>query len=175
MNHPSQEELPQQSITSSSEIEPTHFDHLIEEEAQAEEVEERAAVSGQMLTQEEFRKSFFGLHGMAATFSGLKSLELPNSHVSAETGSEIADTIYETILDVPLLHGLLYPNNKWIGRGFMMIVYVQGMRGAIREELQARQPQKPEKSSFSKAKKATSGEGELSPDQLAALTGGMVN
>ena len=153
--------------------EPSHFDHLIAEidEQEAEQAQEQAeeehkALTSKMLTRDEFRDSFVGLHGAAAAFTGIKALALPNSHINTATADEVSDTIYETILDIPMLHFMLYPGNKWLGRGFVMVMYVQGMRNAIGEEVAARNNAQSEKSKSSTAKKA---EGDVSSDQAAAL------
>lgn len=178
------ESAPQLSISSqetsgSIHIEPVnYFDDLIEgEEAQAE-AEVRASVSASMLSKDQFIDSFFGLHKMAANMTGIEAIRLPNNKVDEPLGREVADTLYETILDIPMLHFMLQPGNKWLGRGFVMIAYVQGMRGAILEE--RRQKAQDKAINFSQAKRAQAKnqksqqpqvEGELSPEQRAALTG----
>jgi hypothetical protein len=162
--------------TSSPETEASHFDELINEAENVEQERELAAVSSTMLTQDQFRQSFIGLHGMAATFSGIQSIALPNSRIDGATANEVADMFYETILDVPMLHFMLQPGNKWLGRALVMTVYVQGMRGAVLAEI-AEKRAASGKADFAKAKKATAkptkthDSGELTPDQAAALTG----
>lgn len=165
----------QQDLGTSSQAtsETSHFDHLIDE-AETEHAQQRQAeVSATMITKDQFRQSFIGLHGMAASFSGVQSLALPNSHVNEQTANEVADTIYETIMDVPMMHFILQPGNKWLGRAFVMAVYVQGMRGAIAAEMATRTPQKaqPKKQQSQPTKPADPDSGDLSPDQVAALTG----
>lgn len=169
-----QEELQAQLGISSQETieEPTHFDDLIGQSERQEQERQTAQISAKMLNKEEFRASFIGMHSLAAAMSGIKAIALPNSNIQEATANEIADMFYETILDIPLLHFMLQPGNKWLGRGMLMLVYVQGMRGAILEELREKdQPKEQETMSFSKAKKAAKGSGEdgLTPDQLAAL------
>ena len=165
---------PELNTSSPATHEPDHFDHLINEAEEAEAEEGRAAISAAMLTQEQFRQSFIGLHGMASSFTGWQSIALPNSQINAATANEVADTLYETILDVPMLHFLIQPGNKWLGRALVMAVYVQGMRGAVMAE-RAEKRKAAGKADFGAAKRATQQKshdsGELSPDQVAALTG----
>lgn len=164
---------PDLNTSSQQTSETSHFDHLIDE-AETEHAQQRQAeVSATMITKDQFRQSFIGLHGMAASFSGVQSLALPNSHVNEQTANEVADTIYETIMDVPMMHFILQPGNKWLGRAFVMAVYVQGMRGAIAAEMATRTPQKaqPKKQQSQPTKPADPDSGDLSPDQVAALTG----
>lgn len=164
------------SSQATTDPEPTHFDHLIGE-AEAEEVQN--SIDTTILSQKDFRKSFVGMHGMASAMTGMKSIALPNSHINEETAHEVADTIYETILDIPMLRSMLQPNNKWIGRAFVMVAYAQGMRGAVRAELMARQPvnkPKAEKTAnYSDVKEASKpkkkGDEELDPAQVSALIG----
>jgi hypothetical protein len=151
----------------------TGFDHFLEqaeaEQEQQREAEQQAVIS-KMMTREEFRQNFIGLHGFASVATGIQALSLPNTHINEATANEVADTFYETILDVPMLHFMLYPGNKWLGRGFVVMMYVQGMRAAIKVERG-----KGQKADFSAAKQSTKQKthdtGELSPDQAAALTG----
>jgi hypothetical protein len=155
--------------------EPDHFDELIGRAEEVEQEGEKAAISAKMLTQDQFRQSFIGLHGMASSFTGWQSLALPNSHVNEATANEVADTLYETILDVPMLHFMIQPGNKWLGRTIVMAVYVQGMRQAITAEAAQKRKEKGEEISYAKAKAAskqkTHDSGELTPEQQAALTG----
>lgn len=116
-----------------------------------------------MLTREQFRDSFIGLHGIAATVSGKQCLALPNSRVDLKTAGDVADTFYETILDVPVLHFILKPGNKWLGRALVMGVYVQGMRAAMLEE--SAQGRAGPAGNFSAAKKATSQPKPGAPDE----------
>jgi len=154
--------------------EPSHFDHLIDEinDSEAEQQQEakeqeKQELTSTMMSQDDFTANFIGLHGAAATFSGIKSLALPNSHVNEATAEEVAGVLYETILDIPMLHFMLYPGNKWIGRGFVMIMYVQGMRGAISAEMAEKGHKKQKAKPHTKSQ--PSFEGDVSPDQAAAL------
>ncbi len=171
------EVLPQDLANSSQEVESqtSHFDSLIDEIEEFEQEQELESASLNMLTRQQFEESFIGLHGMAAAFSGLESIALPNSRVDTGTANEVAGAIYETILDVPMLHFILQPGNKWLGRALVMVVYVQGMRGAVGAELAARRKDAGGKMDYTKAKKSAQkshDSGELSPEQAAALTGG---
>lgn len=168
------EETPEASApplnTSSPETnnEATHFDDLIAQHEEVQAQEAQSAITATMLTQEEFRESFIGLHGVASAFSGLQSIALPNNRIQQATANEIADTLYETILDIPMLHFILQPGNKWLGRGFMLIVYIQGMRGAVIEELRAKN-QSQKKAQGQRPEQKSHDSGDISPDQAAAL------
>tara|TARA_B100001989_G_C24541525_1_gene467882 strand:- start:1515 stop:2096 length:582 start_codon:yes stop_codon:yes gene_type:complete len=168
LDHPQpdhQEELSGQQNTSSQQTnEADYFDDLINDHETAQAEEQQEQVKATMLTKEQFIQSFFGLHGAAAAVTGIQALALPNSRINHATGSEIAEMFYETILDIPILHFMLYPENKWLGRGVMMIVYVQGMRGAIAEERGSKAKKAPEPRNPDKHPK-----GEVKPDQAAAL------
>jgi hypothetical protein len=160
-------DLSEELNTSSQEMptnnEPSHFDDLI---GDIEQEEKEQFVEKTLVDRETFRKSFIGLHKAGATFTGIQSLALPNTRIDEMTADEIADVFYETILDIPMLHSFLKPNNKWIGRGFIMIMYVKGMQGAIRDEIGSRQPKeeksKPQTQSHNEPKDG-------SPDQSQAM------
>lgn len=165
---------PEFATSSPENEEPSHFDHLIEK-GDDPSPDHAPAPQNQLLSQEQFRQSFIGLHGMAASFSGIKALALPNSHINEGTAHEVADTLYETIQDVPILHFLIQPGNKWLGRALVMAVYVQGMRGAVAQEM-AEKRKYSQKMDYSAAKRAAKPQkshdsGDLTPDQAAALTG----
>lgn len=165
-----QEEALQQELRTSSQAtttSPDHFDDLLGLEQPA-----APEPSNILLTQDQFRQSFIGLHGMTSSFTGLKSIALPNNRINEGTANEIADTFYETILDIPMMHFMLQPSNKWLGRAICIGIYVQGMRGAISEELQERAKKaQPEKKQQPMKRQKSHDTGELSPDQVATLTG----
>lgn len=147
--------------------EPSHFDDLITSAEKVEAEQEFNEVSSSMVTLEQFQQSFTGLHGLASSLSGIKAIALPNSGVSQEVADQTAIALYETIMDIPMLHFMLQPGNKWLGRSFVMLAYVQGMRIAIREELGAKQ----KKTQQTKPQAQQPPKGDISPDQAAALTG----
>lgn len=139
----SQPENPSSPVSSQT-IEVDYFDSLItEEQAAAQEVQAQI-VASDLYSADEFRQSFFGLHAMASAMTGVKALALPNSRVTEEMGGNVSDALYETILEIPMMHFMLKRDGKWLGRAFVMFVYVQGMRGAIIEEVGAR-PKKADK------------------------------
>lgn len=111
-----------------------YFDHFIEEGESIQQEQAMQSVQSGMLSQDQFRETFIGMHGIGSAMTGIKALALPNNNINADLANEVADTIYETILDVPMFHFILQPGNKWLGRGFVMIAYVQGMRTAIAQE-----------------------------------------
>ncbi|PCI54030.1 MAG: hypothetical protein COB36_11020 [Alphaproteobacteria bacterium] len=148
---------------------PTHFNVLIEEKKRDEEQKKVAEVSSKLISLEEFQQSFIGLHGIASSFTGIQALTIPNSHVKEPTANDVAAVMYKNIRKIPMLHFILSPESTWLGDAFVMVVYVQGMRKAIGEELNT-----DEKASvnFSSAKRATqqpTEDGEPSEEQAAAL------
>lgn len=158
------------SISSSLMSEASHFDDLI---AATEDipVEETPNPTSTKLTEEQFRQSFIGLHSMASSVSGISALALPNTHINERTAHEVADTLYESILDVPMLHFLLEPGNKWIGRALVMAIYVQGMHSALKHEKASKRRTHKEQRSTQGPPQNTHSSSDLSPDQIAALTG----
>lgn len=139
----SQPENPSSPVSSQT-IEVDYFDDLITEAQSAAQEAQAQIVASDLYSADEFRQSFFGLHGAASSIFRIKALALPNSGVSVELGGNVSDVIYETIFEIPMLHFMLKKDGKWLGRAFVMFMYVQGMRGAIIEEVGAR-PKKADK------------------------------
>ena len=149
----------------------THFEQEAEAELEQIEKEQEQERASLRLSKDDFRKSFFGMHSAAAAFTGRKALALPNSHVNEDIGNEVSDAIFETIEDIPMLHFMLEPNNKWIGRAFVMVVYVQGMRNALAAEKGAINKQANKQKQTQARDQKSHDTGELTPEQMAALTG----
>lgn len=167
---PEQADLETRSSTSSPDRnEVSHFDHLIEETEQSEQEASKITFASTRLSQDQFRQSFVGLHNAGSAFTGIKAVALPNGYINEATANEVADTLYETILDIPMLHFLLEPSNKWFGRAMVMTVYVAGMNNAIKSEIGEKQ--QPSKRTANQPEQKRR-EGEVSPEQAAALTGG---
>lgn len=139
-----------------------------------EQEQEQAVVSNNVLPKDEWCKGFIAMHGMGAAFMGIKALALPNARIDGATAQQVAETFYEMILEIPMLHFMLQPGGKWLGRVMVIGMYAQGMRAAVGEELQERR-NTAEKGSgdFSAAKRATqpTEKGEPSAEQAAALAG----
>ena len=160
--------------TSSPQIdaEPTHFDDLISDAEASEFEHEQAEVRSNMLTQEDFRTLWVKGFGGASMLTGIKALSLPNSHVGIEEAEMCADAIYETILDIPALHFMLNPSNKWLERAMVIGMFTMGMRNAVIQEAIERRNEQAGAQSKTKTKQKTHDTGELTPDQMSALTGG---
>lgn len=119
-----------------------------------------------------------GLSGVSM-LTGIDSLRLPNGHVDIRAAEDCADAIYGTILDVPALHFLLHPGNKWMERAFVVTMFSMGMVKAIeaegREKLAAKRAA--QTMDYSKAKAATTAaktakaEGQPDDEQRMALVG----
>lgn len=129
------EALEEVSPTSSPQIEdePTHFDSFIEEDIQTtESIEE--GLSPAHLRREDFKMIFIKGFGGLSRLTKRKAFKIPNSDVDVEDAHACADAIYDTILDIPALHFLLNPSNKWIERSFSITMFTIGMRAALRTE-----------------------------------------
>lgn len=155
--HPAQDSA-QPSNTSSPQTDaPTHFDELIEGAESAERVEQQQAIKSTMLREEDFRVLFVkGLSGLSMV-TGIESLRLPNTHVDVRGAEDCADAIYGTIVDIPALHFMLSPGNKWLERAFVVGMFSFGMVKAIEAEALAKVAAKKQAATmdYSKAKAAT--------------------
>lgn len=159
------------NISSQGMNEPSHFDDLINAQEEAEHEQEREAITSTMLTQEDFRLLWVKAFSGASMLTGIKALRLPNGHVDIDAAHAASDAIYETILDIPALHFMLHPSNKWIERAFVVGMFGMGMRAAVIEEAIQRRKEA-QKDAPRPAPAAKSHDtGDLTPEQAAALTG----
>ena len=143
--------------------EPSHFDDLIEDQ-------ERVTIRSGVLPKDEWSKGFIALHGMGAAMSGIKAIALPNERIDEATALQVAETFYDMLLEIPMLHFMLQPGGKWLGRVMIINMYAHGMRMAIGAELHERRNAEKQSGNFSAAKRATQPtEGEPSAEQAAAL------
>lgn len=155
---------------------PDHFDELIGE---AEvKLGLKSAPGPELLSPEEFNAVFCGSFKFAHHLSGLKALNIGPHNEEAARGASRA--IYDTLLDIPMLRGLLNPGlgGKWLERGFAVAALTVPMAQAINAELAAKRHTAPQQNSpgtqsahHTQNAKAATAPGE--PDALAAaaLTG----
>ena len=152
----------------------THFDDLIEGANSEEVAQEQAIINNSLVPRDEWCRGFIAIHGIGATFTGIQSIALPNSQINIATAQEVAETFYDMILEVPMLHFMLQPGGKWLGRIFVVGAYARGMSVAVGTEMRERREISENKNSnFSDAKRATKPREDGEPDasQVAALTG----
>lgn len=86
---------------------PDHFDHLIEGAAQAEAA--ASAPPSSRISKDEFHKLFIGGFKAAHHITRLQSLNVPDDGAAQAASA----ALYETIVDIPLLHFMLNPGGKW--------------------------------------------------------------
>ena len=101
-----------------------------------------AQASSTMISKENFHTLFCGGFTAASHMTKLKSMA-----VDASDGGAIACTeaLYDTILDIPALHFLLNPYNKWFERAIVIGAFTVPMAAGVAQELKARKGAKTEK------------------------------
>lgn len=163
-----------QGLENSSQSEaPTHFDDLI---GAASSSENDGAGAGsippadKMLSREDFHKLFVGGFKAGHHLSGLQSLMLEDGN---EAARDCAYALHETIVDIPMLHFILQPGNKWLDRAFAVGLFTVPMAMSVRTEIAARNRPAQQSANFSAAKAATRPRNAGDPDaaQVSALTG----
>ena len=112
---------------------PDHFDELIGEAEISLGI--KPAPSHAMLSADDFHKVFVGGFNFSHHISGLKSLKVDGNHDAARDASK---AIYDTIIDVPMLHFILKPGGKWMERGFAVAAFTFPMAQALNAELAAK-------------------------------------
>jgi len=163
------EELKISSTQSSSE-EPSHFDDLISGETMqlpmGDPMETHGeTVSSQMLSKDDFYKMFLGGFAMGHAYSKLESLKVEADNQSALNCS---NAMYDTIADIPALHFLITPQNKWLERSIAIGMFTIPMAIAVKAELQLRQ--EPIRETHSKSYRAEpTDDGSPSTEQAQAL------
>lgn len=171
-------ELSQQSPpTSEASLEPpVHFDGLIGDKVASSSGSLLGEPEAAIMTREEFQRTFVGGFDLTHAMSKLQSLKIDEDGKPRAHGC--ADAIYDTALDVPSLRFLIQPKNKWWSRIFAIGMFTLPMAKAVSIELRERQVARAAKQptmNFTAAKQATTGQppqdGELTPEQRAALTG----
>lgn len=151
----------------------THFDDLINEEGAEDFSAAPRGPSGGFISKEDFHKVFVTGFVGAHHLTKLQSLK-----VNPDDGAAIdaSSAIYDSIMDIPALHGMLKTDGKWWGRILAIGVFTVPLASNIGAEMAARkaprqQPQsaQPEQKAAAPAQPVSPGE----PDELAraALTG----
>lgn len=102
-----------------------------EAEAEALGLQTQAA----MLDQESFHKVFCGGFTAVGHMTGLESLKVDEQD---EKAVACTNALYETILDVPMLHFLLMPQSKWLGRAVAIGMFTLPMVNNVKIEIEAK-------------------------------------
>lgn len=131
---PLQNEAPEASQAGST-IEPDHFDDLIDAAPGAGGGGIDTPAPPGRLDKENFHKLFIGVFKVCSLGTGLKSLHV---EASDDTAHAASDALYETILDIPMLHFLLEPQGKWMGRAVCIGMFVVPMTMNVQAEIAAR-------------------------------------
>jgi len=133
------ESLSEEGLHTSTDEIPNHFDDLIDGEQAGEQATHTAQIKSGMLSLNDFHTLFCGGFSAASHMTGLKSMA-----VDASDGGAIACTgaLYDTILDIPMLHFLLNPNNKWFERIIVIGAFTAPMAAGVSVELKARKKPK---------------------------------
>ena len=159
------------SSTSSPASDTSHLDGLIADAGGADIGQ--AAVTPVMIDRDEFHKIFTGGFSLAHGVTKLQSLNVPEGDEGAR---QCAYALHETILEIPALHFILYPQSKMAQRVIAIGMFTVPMAIATSRELRERRGQggQQPKASFSQAKEATRpttppAEGDPTPEQLEAL------
>lgn len=115
---------------------PSHFDGLIDDAPDTLPVHHDGGYNEAMLDKEAFHALFCGSFEVGSLMTGLKSL-----HVDKGDGKAVAASaaLYDTILDVPMLHFMLKPQGKWMARVMAMGMFGFSMSQAVKAELSERQ------------------------------------
>lgn len=118
----------QSETTATAEKNPTsqcgdsnHLDCLISEFDEVEELNTRNNLihSGSLISKEAFRSIVFGGSEIAKAYKPqYKSLKMLSEENSQAINA--IDTLYDCILDIPQLHWIISPGNKWVQRGFAL-------------------------------------------------------
>lgn len=168
LSPPSQPEALQIPLDASSPNSgPAHIDAILEANL-GQDFGAGAPVVAPKITKEQFVQSFTGAFRGAHKLTGLKSLDIPPQD---EPGAQAcAEAMYESILDIPMLHWILDPSGKWMGRAMAIGFFVVPMAGSVSRELAERRRPAARPGAPRPAPKPP-GEGDPSADQVAALNG----
>lgn len=156
--------------TSSPNESTTHIDRLIadtEDSLAGAPIGGAIAPTAGMLKKDEFHKSFIAVFKFGHGMSGLQSLHIPPERAGA--AEECTSALYESIIDIPALHFMLKPGNKWWGRALAIGTFTIPMAIGVSAELRARVAARHRQSSGSASTARQPIEGEPTAEQAAAL------
>jgi len=108
--------------------EPTHFDDLIGEHSIENSIEKPIEMR---LQKDDFHKMFLTGFSIAHNLTGYRSLQVENDNQSAK---DCANALYECIEDIPALHFLLKPQNKWFDRAITIGAFTVPMAISVANE-----------------------------------------
>ncbi len=123
--------------------------------------------SSVMLRKEDFYSLFRTGFKISHNVTGLKSLDLPEEDKGAK---DCSDALYDCVVDIPALHFILMPGNKWLERSIAIGAFSIPMVISVKGELQARRQPKP-KTQQQTTQSHKREKGDPTPDQIATLVG----
>jgi hypothetical protein len=145
---------------------PTHFDHLI---LRASDIDETIAVgavpSSVILGREEFHNLFLTAFTVSHNLTGLQSLKIGEEREGAAKACSYA--VYDSIMEIPSLHFMLQPQNKWFERAIAIGAFTIPTAIAVRAELKLRRL--PATATNFSPSTRVKGEDGLTPEQAASL------
>lgn len=102
----------------------------------AEDEEQGGSYKDYLMDKEMFFKMYFcaGFQIVGA----LKDVETLKQVHSVNLSREASDAVYDTIMDVPMLHFLIDPQSKWINRAATIGMFGFQLKMAVHAELQAK-------------------------------------
>ena len=112
---------------------PDHFDELLTAPPAPPNMPPSGAAV--MLRREDFQKLFITGFQIAHNLTKLQSLKVEPQDAAA---LECAVALYDCITDIPALHFMLYPGNKWLERAMVIGVFTVPMAINLNRELQQR-------------------------------------
>ncbi len=146
--------------------EPDHFDELIASETKAEQAQQAQVATAAMLGPNEFHAVFCVGFSTASHMTGLKSLEVNKDDAAAQNCTR---ALYETIQDIPLLHFLLQPQNKWFERAIAIGAFAVPMAAAVSAEIEERNAAPQEEQKPATQQKAKAGQLDISKMSLREM------
>jgi hypothetical protein len=148
-----------------------YFDNLIAEQIDTpiSDPYKESPNSAGMLTKEQFTKMYCTGFKVASHLSGFKSIMVTPEDAAAIEGF---GALYETAYDIDMLHFMLKPSGKWLGRIIAMGALFGPMAIGLSQEFKPKEKiknsEQPEQYQQPEKPRA---DGEPSADQIATLTG----
>jgi|GEM_PF-3170573 len=119
---------------SADEVEPDHFDDLLGESLGGSDGGQ-PPTDGHMLDHGAFHALFCVSFNTASTVTKLQSLSVDKEDEACQNCTR---ALYETILDIPMLHFVLKPSGKWMERMIAIGMFTVPMAIGVSQELAAR-------------------------------------
>lgn len=155
------------STSSPTDEPPTHFDDLIGG-ATVQPIEGATAQEAVKLGRDDFHKLFMMGFKVGHSLTKLQSLNVPPEDTAAR---DCAHALYDSVIDIPALHFLLEPQNKWFERVIVIGTFTVPMAISVKAEIAERRRllSGVSATAMNTATRAPAGEGDPSPDLAASL------